>query len=185
MCPLQFKAHAERRINLERPRANLKREASSGRRIRCRWTNIPSPFRAREQGVDRTLILWCSGHPQASKSTRNYPIQIVGGNKLGFKHGKLHAFEGDKKVPLANLSVSMLNAVDVPVDSFADSAGPMTELTGWPNYLRRRSSISMPRPPSSALEGSGMATPSTTMPVKRMFCWKLVSVVSKSKLMVS
>ena len=80
--------------------------------------------------LDRTLVLWGSAHPHASHSTKNYPIQIAGGNKLGFKHGKLHAFEGDKKVPLANLFVSMLNAVDCPVEKFADSTGAMTELTG-------------------------------------------------------
>lgn len=80
--------------------------------------------------LDRTLVLWGSAHPHASHSTKNYPIQLAGGNKLGFKHGKLHAFEGEKKVPLANLFVSMLNGVDVPVTSFADSTGPMTELRG-------------------------------------------------------
>jgi hypothetical protein len=31
---------------------------------------------------------------------------------------------------MANLFVSMLNAVDIPVDKFADSSGPMTELQG-------------------------------------------------------
>ena len=80
--------------------------------------------------LDRTLVLWGSAHPHASHSTKNYPIQLAGGNKLGFKHGNLHAFEGEKKVPLANLFVSMLNGVDVPVTSFADSTGPMTELRG-------------------------------------------------------
>ena len=47
--------------------------------------------------------------------------------KLGLKHGRLHSFEGTRKVPLANLFVSMLNAVDVPVKSFADSTGRMAE----------------------------------------------------------
>jgi hypothetical protein len=79
--------------------------------------------------LDRTLVLWGSAHPHASHSTKNYPIHLAGGSKLGFKHGNLHAFEGDKKVPLANLYVSMLNAVGAPVESFADSTGPMTELT--------------------------------------------------------
>ena len=60
----------------------------------------------------------------------NYPLHLAGGNALGFKHGQLHAFEGAKKVPLANLFVSMLNAVDVPVKKFADSTGEMTELRG-------------------------------------------------------
>jgi hypothetical protein len=79
--------------------------------------------------LDRTIVVWGSAHPHASHSTMNYPIQVAGGNRLGFRHGKLHAFEGAKKVPLANLYVSMLHAVDVPVKGFADSTGPMTELT--------------------------------------------------------
>ena len=81
--------------------------------------------------LDRTVVLWGSAHPHASHSTKNYPIQLAGGNKLGFKHGNLHAFDGDKKVPLANLFVSMLNAVDVPTEKFADSTGAMTELRGY------------------------------------------------------
>ncbi len=80
--------------------------------------------------LDRTIVLWGSAHPHASHSTKNYPIHLAGGNKLGFKHGKLHMFEGKKKVPLANLFVSMLHAVDVPVERFADSTGEMTELRG-------------------------------------------------------
>ena len=77
--------------------------------------------------LDRTVVLWGSAHPHASHSTKNYPIHLAGGNRLGLKHGHLHSFEGDKKVPLANLFLSMLHAVDVPVKSFADSTGPMPE----------------------------------------------------------
>jgi hypothetical protein len=78
--------------------------------------------------LDQTVVVWGSAHPHASHSTRNYPIQVAGGNALGFKHGNLHSFEEEKKVPLANLFVSMLNAVDAPTKKFADSTGPMTEL---------------------------------------------------------
>ncbi len=78
--------------------------------------------------LDRTLVLWGSAHPHASHSNKNYPIHLAGGNKLGVKHGNLHTFAGDKKVPLSNLYVSMLNAVDVPTEKFADSTGAMTEL---------------------------------------------------------
>jgi hypothetical protein len=67
-------------------------------------------------------------HPHASHSTKNYPIQLAGGSHLGLEHGYLHEFVGAKKVPLTNLFVSMLNAVDVPVKKFADSTGPMTEV---------------------------------------------------------
>jgi Protein of unknown function (DUF1552) len=78
--------------------------------------------------LDRTIVLWGSAHPHASHATQNYPIHLAGGNHLGFRHGKLHAFEGANKVPLSNLFVSMLQALDVPVTKFADSTGPMTEL---------------------------------------------------------
>jgi hypothetical protein len=76
--------------------------------------------------LDRTVVVWGSAHPHASHSTKNYPIHLAGGNKLGLKHGMLHAFEGDKKVPMSNLYVSLLNSVGVPTQSFADSTGPMT-----------------------------------------------------------
>jgi hypothetical protein len=78
--------------------------------------------------LDRTVVLWGSSHPHASHSTQNYPLHLAGGSKLGFKHGNLHSFEGEKKVPMANLFTSMLNAVDVPTEKFADSTGEMTEL---------------------------------------------------------
>ena len=80
--------------------------------------------------LDRTVVVWGSSHPHASHSTKNYPIHLAGGNKLGIKHGNLHDFTGAKKVPMANLFTSMLNAVDVPTEKFADSSGTMTELFG-------------------------------------------------------
>jgi hypothetical protein len=78
--------------------------------------------------LDNTLCLWGSAHPHASHSGLNYPLQLAGGKNMGFKHGSLHEFVGDKKVPLANMFVTMLNALDVPVEKFADSSGSMTEL---------------------------------------------------------
>ena len=80
--------------------------------------------------MPNVVVLWGSPHPHASHSGKNYPLHLAGGNALGFMHGNLHAFEGARKVPLANLFVSMLNAVDVPVKQFADSTGAMTELRG-------------------------------------------------------
>ena len=78
--------------------------------------------------LDNTLCLWGSAHPHASHSGLNYPLQLAGGKNMGFKHGSLHEFVGDKKVPMANLFVTMLNALDVPVEKFADSTGSLTEL---------------------------------------------------------
>ena len=78
--------------------------------------------------LDRTVVLWGSAHPHTAHATRNYPIHLAGGNHLGFKHGNLHKFTGDKKKPLSNLFVSMLNSVGVETGKFADSTGEMTEL---------------------------------------------------------
>ena len=80
--------------------------------------------------LDNTTVLWGCAHPHASHSTKNYPLQIAGAKNLGFKHGKLHKFVGKKNVPMANLFVSMLNAVDAPTKKFADSTGEMKELRG-------------------------------------------------------
>jgi hypothetical protein len=80
--------------------------------------------------LDRTMVLWGSAHPHASHSTVNYPLQIAGGNHLGFRHGRLHAFEGARKVPMANLLLTMLHAADVPAKKFADSTGELTDLLG-------------------------------------------------------
>lgn len=78
--------------------------------------------------LDNTVVVWGSSHPHQAHNTKNYPIQVAGGGALGFEHGKLHRFVGGDKVPLANLFVSMLQAVDVPVERFADSTGPLSDL---------------------------------------------------------
>jgi len=78
--------------------------------------------------LDNTLCLWGSAHPHASHSGLNYPLQLAGGKNMGFKHGHLHEFVGDKKVPLANLFVTMLHAMDIPAEKFADSTGNMSQL---------------------------------------------------------
>jgi hypothetical protein len=78
--------------------------------------------------LDNTLVLYGSAHPHASHSGMNYPLQLAGGKNMGFKHGRLHEFVGDKKVPLANLFVTMLQAMDIPQEKFADSTGTLNQL---------------------------------------------------------
>ena len=73
-------------------------------------------------------VVVATGMARAKRALLSRSLQLAGGSALGFEHGRLHRFTGDKKVPLANLFVSMLRAVDVPVERFADSTGPMTEL---------------------------------------------------------
>ena len=75
--------------------------------------------------LDRTIVFYGSGNAYAHGTT-NYPIILAGGRKLGMQHGQYLKFT--QQTPLANLFVSMLHRLNVPVDSFADSSGEMTEV---------------------------------------------------------
>jgi hypothetical protein len=78
--------------------------------------------------LDNTIVLYGSAHPHASHSGFNYPLQLAGGKNMGFKHGHQHEFTGDEKVPLANLFVTMLQAMDIDSEKFADSTGTLNQL---------------------------------------------------------
>lgn len=78
--------------------------------------------------LDNTLVLYGSAHPHESHSGHNYPLLLAGGGNMGFKHGYLHEFVGNKKVPLANLFATLLQAMDVPAERFADSTGALNQL---------------------------------------------------------
>ncbi len=75
--------------------------------------------------LDRTMVLYGSSN---SKTHRNldYPLLLAGGGGLGLKHGQYHHFE--EKTPLSNLFVTMLDRLNIPVSSFSDSTGEMSEI---------------------------------------------------------
>lgn len=76
--------------------------------------------------LDRTMVLYGSSNSN-THINRNYPLLLAGGRGLGVDHGQfLHCHE--ENTPLANLFVSMLDRLNVPVDSFADSTGEMSEI---------------------------------------------------------
>lgn len=70
--------------------------------------------------LDSTAVVYGSSC-STTHNARNYPTAIVGGSKLGFQHGEYRVF--DENTPFSNLFVDLLHAVDVPVESFADSTG--------------------------------------------------------------
>ncbi len=75
--------------------------------------------------LDRTMVLFgCSN--SVTHQNRNYPLIFAGGNGLGIRNGHYLKFD-EEKTPLANLFVTVLNQLDVPTLSFADSTGPMAE----------------------------------------------------------
>ena len=73
--------------------------------------------------LDNTLVLYGSAC-SSTHNARNYPLVLAGGEAMGVKHGSYHVFD-EKHTPMSNLFVSMLKAVDVSADTFADSTGPL------------------------------------------------------------
>lgn len=77
--------------------------------------------------LDSTVVVYGSSNSQTHNNT-NYPLVLAGGRELGLKHGEYRRFGAD--VPMSNLLLTMMHAVGVEADRFADSSGPLTELVG-------------------------------------------------------
>ena len=78
--------------------------------------------------LDSTMTLFGSGMGNANSHTNNdLPIILAGG---GFKHGehKVYPREKNKRVPLCNLYVSLLQQFGVETDSFGNSTSTLTGL---------------------------------------------------------
>ena len=76
--------------------------------------------------LDNTLIYYgCSN--SRTHVNNDYPMLLCGGKNLGLKHGKFHKVQ-DRKVPLNNLYVTMLNTLDVPIQKFSDSTGSLDDV---------------------------------------------------------
>ncbi|NNE00338.1 MAG: DUF1552 domain-containing protein [Pirellulaceae bacterium] len=75
--------------------------------------------------LDSTMALFGSGMGNANSHTNNdLPVLLAGG---GFLHGEHKRFpkETNKRVPLCNLFVSMLQQFGVPTDRFGNSTGTL------------------------------------------------------------
>ena len=76
--------------------------------------------------MERTMIYFGSNLGDANKHvTTNVPVIFAGG---GFKHGQHLMFDTEKNYPLANLFVSVLERMEIPVDRFASSTGTLRGL---------------------------------------------------------
>ncbi len=102
--------------------------------------------------LDRTTIVYGGGHGRRPHFSHDLPFVLLGGRDFGFRHGGHLAFapleddglEGERgngsadfakdrgefdRTPLANVYVSVANAMGVPTEHFADSTGPIDGLT--------------------------------------------------------
>ncbi len=80
--------------------------------------------------LDRTMLLYGSGMNNGAgggHSPKNLPLLSAGGRGLGLKTGRHLAFEVDS-TPLANLFVTYLQAMQLPVERFQDSTGTLNGL---------------------------------------------------------
>lgn len=75
--------------------------------------------------LDRTALLYGSSNSQTHVN-QNYPLILAGGRGLGFRHGRFLEFGED--VPLSNLFVTLLNALDVETEAFGDSTSGLAEV---------------------------------------------------------
>lgn len=70
--------------------------------------------------LDNTLLLYGSGISDSHVHKHdNLPILLAGGSNLGIKGGRHLSFENDP--PLANLMVTLMDKLDVPVDQLGNS----------------------------------------------------------------
>lgn len=77
--------------------------------------------------LDSTALVYgscCS----TTHNANNYPMLVAGGKNLGIRQERYTRHPDE--VPLANLFVSLLNAVDIPTANFADSTGPLPHFMG-------------------------------------------------------
>lgn len=72
--------------------------------------------------LERTLVLYGSSNSKTHQNN-NYPLLLAGGGALGLKHN--HYLRFGQETPMANLFVSMLQALGLEADRFADSTGPL------------------------------------------------------------
>lgn len=135
--------------------AVLERLASSDAFIMEQFAHFLDRLREATDGdeplLDRTLILLGSGMSYGhSHSNSNLPILLAGGRGLGLKHGRhidynrphlsgdytlgydewksLCGKPRDDKARLGNVLLTMAQKMEVNVETFADSLGPVSEL---------------------------------------------------------
>jgi hypothetical protein len=76
--------------------------------------------------LDNTIVYYGSSN-SVTHVNSDYPLMLIGGEKLGLRHGKLHEM-GAAAPPLSNLYLTLLNALDVSAERFSDSTAPLPQI---------------------------------------------------------
>ena len=72
---------------------------------------------------DNTIVLYGSG-ASTTHYPKNLPTLVAGGAKMGLKHG-VYWKKSDTRV--SNMYLSILRAIGIEQESFADSTGTLSE----------------------------------------------------------
>jgi hypothetical protein len=73
--------------------------------------------------LDNTIVLFGSG-ASTTHNNHNIPTLVAGGGNMGLKHGQF--WREDSEMRMSNLYVSVLRALGVDQENFADSTGTLT-----------------------------------------------------------
>jgi hypothetical protein len=77
--------------------------------------------------LDHSMILFGGGLSDGNVHAHvNLPLLIAGGASGAIKGGRVITYP--KATPMANLLVTMVNTMGVPLDSIGDSTGPLPDL---------------------------------------------------------
>ncbi len=71
--------------------------------------------------LDNTIVLFGSG-ASTTHNPRNLPTLVAGGKNMGLKHG---VFWNGQETRMSNLYLSILHAMSIEQDNFADSTGTL------------------------------------------------------------
>lgn len=91
------------------------------------FTHFVEKLKATQEGdgtlLDNTISLYGAGIGNSNQhDPHNLPTVVVGGKALGVRGGQ-HLMHPEGRTPIANLYVSLLDRLGVPVESFGDSDG--------------------------------------------------------------
>jgi hypothetical protein len=72
--------------------------------------------------LDNTIVLFGSG-ASTTHNSHNLPTMVAGGGNMGLKHGMYWRQDGAR---MSNMYLSILRAMGIEQESFADSTGTLT-----------------------------------------------------------
>ena len=73
--------------------------------------------------LDNTIVLYGSGASTTHNPT-NLPTMVAGGSNLGLRHGTYWRRDHTR---MSNMYLSILHSLEIPVESFADSSGTLSD----------------------------------------------------------